>query len=203
MKNTLKDISDIRTMMEEATKFPSLSGLSGVMVGLLAIGGTVAAYVRDPSILFDLERTVRAPGSGTAVFLAMDAAIVLVLALCVAVILSMRMARKKDLPIWNRTARHLVIQLCLPLAAGAVFCAALVLQNLAYLLPAVMLIFYGLALLNASKYTLAEIRYLGLAQILLGLCAAFWIPLSVWFWVSGFGVLHILYGVFLYRRYER
>lgn len=203
MKNMLQDLSDIRTMMEEATKFPSLSGLSGVMVGLLAIGGTIAAFVREPTILFDLENAVRAGKTDVTLFLALDAAAVLVLALSVAVLLSLRMARRKKLPVWNRTARLLVTHLCLPLIAGALFCTALAVQNLAYLLPAVMLIFYGLALLNASKYTLAEIRYLGITQVLLGVVASFWISFSVWFWMLGFGFLHIIYGAYLYWRYER
>ena len=37
--NGLRDISQIRSMMEAATKFLSLSGLSGISAGLVALGG--------------------------------------------------------------------------------------------------------------------------------------------------------------------
>ena len=61
-----------------------------------------------------------------------------------------------------------------------------------------MLIFYGMALVNASKYTLGNVRYLGLAEIVLGLLCAALPGYGFWFWVIGFGVLHIVYGSLIY-----
>jgi hypothetical protein len=66
-----------------------------------------------------------------------------------------------------------------------------------------MLIFYGLALLNASKYTLKEIRYLGMSEICLGLIASAWVQFGIVFWGIGFGMLHIIYGTFMYFKYEK
>jgi hypothetical protein len=65
------------------------------------------------------------------------------------------------------------------------------------------LIFYGLALVNASKYTLSEIRYLGLLQIVLGLINTQFINKGLIFWAIGFGLLHILYGFSMWWKYER
>lgn len=65
------------------------------------------------------------------------------------------------------------------------------------------LIFYGLGLLNASKYTLVEIRYLGYAQILLGIISLQMVGDGLLFWALGFGVLHIVYGAFMWWKYER
>ena len=65
------------------------------------------------------------------------------------------------------------------------------------------LIFYGLALINASKFTLSEIRYLGYLQLLLGLISLWMIGYGLYFWAAGFGILHILYGVIMWNKYER
>lgn len=65
------------------------------------------------------------------------------------------------------------------------------------------LVFYGLALLNASKYTLSDIRYLGLLEIVTGLMATFFIEYGLLFWAFGFGLLHIVYGIFMYYKYEK
>ena len=65
------------------------------------------------------------------------------------------------------------------------------------------LIFYGLALVNASKYTLTDIRYLGYCEIVLGLVNMFYIGKGLYFWAAGFGVLHIIYGAIMWCKYER
>jgi hypothetical protein len=65
------------------------------------------------------------------------------------------------------------------------------------------LIFYGLALVNAGKYTIKEIRYLGITEIALGILASFVVGYGLIFWSLGFGVLHIAYGLTMYWKYER
>jgi hypothetical protein len=66
-----------------------------------------------------------------------------------------------------------------------------------------MLIFYGMALLNGSKYTYHEIRALGILEVLLGLIASMNLGHGLLFWALGFGVLHIIYGVLVWYRHER
>ncbi|MGE5429024.1 MAG: hypothetical protein ACM3O8_14110, partial [Methylococcaceae bacterium] len=66
-----------------------------------------------------------------------------------------------------------------------------------------MLIFYGLALVNAGKFTLSEVHYLGITEIVLGLMAAVFINWGLLFWALGFGVMHIVYGMMMYYKYER
>ena len=64
------------------------------------------------------------------------------------------------------------------------------------------LIFYGLALLNAGKFTYGEIFYLGILEIITGLIAALLPSQGLIFWIVGFGILHIVYGLVMYRKYE-
>jgi hypothetical protein len=97
----------------------------------------------------------------------------------------------------------MVINLAMPLAAGGLFCLALIWHGLPGLVAPATLLFYGLALLNASKYTLDEIRWLGLSEVMLGLAASFWVGAGLLFWALGFGVLHIFYGSLMYLRHER
>jgi hypothetical protein len=64
-------------------------------------------------------------------------------------------------------------------------------------------VFYGLALVNGSKYTLSDIRYLGFSEIVLGLAATQFIGYGLYFWAVGFGVLHIIYGFIMWWKNER
>ena len=90
-----------------------------------------------------------------------------------------------------------------PLGVGGVFSLALFYYGLPGLVAPATLVFYGLALFSASKYTLDEIRWLGASELVLGVVALFWLDAALLFWALGFGVLHIFYGGLMYLRYER
>lgn len=203
LREHLKDISDIRTLMENQTKFLSLSGLSGVIAGICALCGAGAAlwYVDgDFAVIFEGNRFI---DLNALVFLMLDGAITLVTALSFAIYFSWRMAKKKKLPFMNDSAFRLLVNIAIPLVAGGILGLIQVYHGIGQYAPSTMLIFYGLALLNGSKYTLPEIRVAGLVEIVLGLAAAFFWQYGIELWALGFGVVHIVYGAVMYFKYER
>ena len=189
----LKDITEIRSMMERSSKVLSLSGLSGVSAGIAALAGAWFAEWAISSL----------KQSDLLASITIDAAIVLLLGVGMAVVFSVRMARKKTLPIWTPTSRFLIVDLAIPLGAGGILCVALIQYGAYSLIPGIMLMFYGLALISGSKYALKEIRYLGLTELILGCVAVFLPQHGLAIWASGFGIMHILYGSLMYFRYER
>jgi predicted lysophospholipase L1 biosynthesis ABC-type transport system permease subunit len=193
MNDPSQDLSEIRTMMEKSSKVLSLSGLAGIVIGCVALAGVLfAQYIQE-----------RVPSDQLFNYLFADAILVLIAAIGLAVIFSSRIAKQKGLPIWNATARHLVSELAIPLAAGGVFCASLLVHKVFVLLPSAMLVFYGLALFSASKYTVKEVRILGLTQLAIGMLAAFVDTQGLNLWALGFGIGHIVFGVRVYFTYER
>jgi len=193
----LKDISEIRSMMEQSSKFLSLSGLSGISAGIVGIAAAVIAQY-----FIDTAGT-RSSGSNDAAYFLIGSILTLIVALSFAAYFSVRMARKKQLPFWSSATKSLLVNLFIPLAVGGLFCLILVYHHILFLIAPAMLIFYGLALLNTSKYTLKEIRYLGMSEICLGLLASIWVQFGIVFWGIGFGILHIAYGTFMYFKYEK
>ena len=131
------------------------------------------------------------------------ATITLIIAVSIGIVLTVKKAKKKGQPIWGSTSKRLLVNLLLPLLAGGCFSLALAYHGLFGLIAPVTLIFYGLSLLNASKYTLGDIRNLGLLEIALGLIASFFIGYGILFWAIGFGALHIVYGVVMYFKYDK
>jgi hypothetical protein len=204
----LKTLSEIRSLMESSTRFLSLSGLSGIFAGCFGLLGAMAAYLFLNLELFSSDY-YQYIGSGSSfnipvlLFFIVDAVTVLVLALIVGTYFTSRNARKKGQPIWDITVKKLLINLSIPLLTGGLFCLVLLFHHLVYLIAPMMLIFYGLALINASKFTFTMVRYLGLSEILLGLIACFFVGYGLLFWALGFGVLHIIYGALMYNKYER
>lgn len=200
----LETLTEIRSMMERSSRFISLSGLSGIFAGTFALIGACAAYNKLTTSVSDVLNLRR---NETAMdilqYLIIDALCVLVASLAAGILLTIRKAKKKEQSIWDSTAKRLLVNLFIPLAAGGIFCLVLMYHGLFGLVAPATLIFYGLALLNASKYTLHDIRALGICQIILGLLSSIYLGYGIFFWAFGFGILHIVYGAVMYYKYER
>lgn len=205
-QDAVEDLKAIRNMMERSSRFISLSGLSGISAGVIAIVGAfvagwyINANITGGSVQMDAPAVVRV---SDVFFLLLLAGIILLLALGAAIYFAVRKARMQQLPIWNKAAELTLINLLLPLGTGAFFCLLLYVNKAYLLIAPATLVFYGLALLNASTYTLKEIRYLGVSEIILGLIAMAIPDYTLIFWAIGFGMLHIIYGAIMYFRYER
>ena len=200
----LKDIEDIKNLMSKSTQCLSLSGLSGVLAGIYAIIGAWLAY---KTIYFDSYESIPYKHliiSEKAVLrLLMIASIVLIASIATGIILSVRKARKQNESVWNAASKRLIINFAIPLLTGGFFILFLIEKEILNLIAPLTLIFYGLACVNASKYTLRDVRYLGITMIILGLISTWFINYGLLFWALGFGVCHIVYGGMMYFKYDR
>ncbi len=200
-----EDLSHIRHIMENSSKFLSLSGLSGVIAGLLALVGAYLAY----DIMYDLPTGELVYNSESSHYISMRreliliGASVLICSLSIGYIMSVRKAKRSGNSIWNPAAYKMLFHLSVPLIAGGILCFALLGYGLLIFVAPLTLIFYGLALVNASKYTLREVQYLGICEVALGLIGLFFLGKGLIFWAIGFGVLHIIYGGIMYFRHDR
>lgn len=199
-KDYLKELTEIRSMMERSSKFASLSGLSGILAGIYALAGTIIVslvYGFNPdSIHYYIE-----PDKLINTIIA--ALMVLILAVATAVFLSHKKAEKGGEKIWNPTSSRLLANMSVPLISGGFLVVVFLLNDLVGLIAPATLIFYGLALFNAGKFTFEEMKFLGLFQVGLGLISSFFIEYSLLLWGLGFGVLHIIYGAYMHFKYER
>jgi len=208
-KEHLETLTEIRTMMEKSSKFLSLSGISGISAGVIAIIGVVAASIYQGYSFFEKARVSKLldPAGGLnmdfVLFFLIDAIAVIILVLSASAFITIRKAKKRKLPVWDNSAKRLVLNLMIPLATGGTFCLILVYYGAVFLITPSMLIFYGLSLINASKFTHNEIGVLGAGEIFLGIVAAFFVGYGLLFWAIGFGLFHIIYGTYMYFKYER
>lgn len=207
MNTPQEQLEQIRTMMDKSTRFISLSGLAGVFAGFFALAGAAAFYVyvnknlnygytefaRNAPINISLDFTR---------FVIVDALLVLIFSIGFAIFFTTKNAKKNGLEIWNNSAKRMLFHLSVPLIAGGIYCIILLRYGWFGMIAPTTLIFYGLALLNASKFTLDEIKWLGISEVVLGLIGCNFIGFGITFWAIGFGVLHIFYGLMMYSKYE-
>jgi hypothetical protein len=204
----LETLSEIKSLMEHSTRYLSLSGLSGLFAGIFALFGVmIACFYLDTSILNNRYYELALSGSKYNVpvllFILADAICVLGLALGSCMVFTSRNARRKKLPVWSKASELMLINLLVPLVAGGLFCLTLVYNGIFSMVAPVTLIFYGMALFNAGKYTMRDIRYLGICEVAIGLIACILPGYGLLLWALGFGVLHIIYGGAMYYKYER
>lgn len=197
-KDYLKDISDIKNMMNKSSRFISLSGLSGILAGVYALIGAAFAYW----LVMNSGRDYLILDGNIFRLIVLDLFLIALFSVVTGIILTTRKAKKNGAKIWDASSRRLVINFLIPLIAGGLY-ILIILSNQKYgQTGALMLIFYGLALVNASKYSIGDIRYLGYTEIVLGLICALLPGYGFWLWVIGFGVMHIIYGTYMHFKYD-
>ena len=204
---SFKDLQEIKSLMERSSRFLSLSGLSGVSAGIIAILGAFAIYglLNFGQLMYDENLYVLGSSARRNVtgLLLLVASLTFITALVCALYFSFRKAKRNQLKFWDHTTKRLLVHLFIPLIAGGFFTLILIFRSDITLVASAMLTFYGLALVNAGKYTFGEIHYLGIFEITLGLLAGIFTSFGLVFWTIGFGILHIVYGLIMYIRYER
>ena len=212
-KDQLEALQDIKQMMERSSRFVSLSGLSGIAAGICALVGAYFAHgvINPNGRHIEIERGGLEYGKISDIVLKdymgqrlfTIAIITLISAFVLAFMFTWLRSRKSSVPIWGSASRRLMINVSIPMLAGGIYLLKLIGYGTYGLIAPGCLIFYGLALVNGSKYTLGEIRYLGYAQIILGVINCWFVGYGLYFWAAGFGVLHIIYGALMWNKYER
>ncbi|WP_396166896.1 hypothetical protein [Flavobacterium sp.] len=200
----LNDITEIKNMMHQSSRFISLSGLSGVLAGIYCLIGAWLTYTTiyfDTTTLGNYSNLIINQSQIERLFII--ATSVILLSIITGVVLSKNKAKKSNEKIWNVSSKRLVINFAIPLVTGGFFILFLIEKEILGLIAPLTLIFYGLGCVNASKYTIGDVRYLGITMILLGLLSTWFLGYGLLFWALGFGVCHILYGSVMYFKYDR
>lgn len=197
----IDDIKDIKDIMDRSTKFISLSGLTGIVTGFLALIAVYFAYnivytgqnyLVDRIAIISIEKLLLLFGI---------ASLTIILSVLLGLFFTSEKARINNQKLWDAQAKRFYSSLAIPLCTGGILCIILLLKGYISLVAPLTLIFYGLALVNGSHHTLSEIKSLGIIEILLGLIAIYFIGYGLIFWAVGFGVMHIIYGTFMHIKY--
>lgn len=199
-RNHIEDLKEIKDIMNRSTRFISLSGLAGVSTGITALVGVYLAYktiFKEQGYLSYNAVDLSTKSVGYILLVAFGT---LIISIATAIYFTSRESKRGNQSAWDYQTKRLLINLSIPLVTGGLLCLMLLFKGFVGMVPPLTLIFYGLALVNGSKYTLFEIRSLGLIEILLGLIAFQFIGYGLLFWALGFGVIQIVYGLIIHRK---
>lgn len=194
-ENYLKDIGEIKNLMTESSKFLVFSsGLSGFFSGIIAIVGMMIVYGVTDGQVNNIQVLVSTHQS----LIILSLIAIFILSLLATLFFTRRNAQTRDNTVWNPVAKKMVIAFYSILVLGGAYLFILFFQEQYEPIVELMLIFYGMALLNGAKYTVNEVRILGYAEIVLGLICASLPGYDFWFWTAGFGLINLIYGCIMY-----
>jgi hypothetical protein len=199
----LNTLQDIRNMMEKSSRFISLSGWSGISAGICGLAGAWFAWQRINAFHAQANSASSQCIDCLKTDLLVIASLVFAAAFATAFFFTFLRSRRDGSVLWGPAARRLLWNTLFPMLAGGLVILRLVSLEQYDIIISVSLIFYGLALINGSRYTIGEVRYLGYAELATGLISL-WLPeLGLYLWAIGFGLLHIVYGIAMWWKYER
>jgi hypothetical protein len=190
-------LSDIRRLMERSSRFSLLSGYSLVAAGVCGIIGVWEAH---------LAVLARRPAAAAAVpeslvdRLILIGTVTLVAAIASGYFFTWLKVRRHGVSLWDAVARKVAVNFAIPLFTGGVFICGMIYYHQYHFFATACLLFYGLAMVNASHYTVRPIRALGLVEILLGFICLFTGNALVWL-LMGFGVMNVAAGLVI--RYKK
>lgn len=184
-ERAMENLQFIRQTMERATAYTGISGTGLVWVGLSALVAAWAATQQN------------SPAHWLFVWLTEAA-----LSLGLSGLMMVKKSRRLQLPLWSETARRFLLSFGPPMLAGALLTAVLYQHQLFDLIPGLWLLLYGTAVVAGGTYSVKVVPVMGFCFMLLGLLALLG-PLS---WsqplvATGFGGLHILFGLWIARHY--
>lgn len=189
-------LHDIREMMSKSSRFMSLSGFSGIVIGIIAILASsffCYFYQIDP---VHSGRILASMTDKELIQIYAMALVLLISSMSIAFFMAKQRSKIMKSIFWSAASKHLFAHLIVPLAAGFAVCSILFFRQNDLVLPLSLLI-YGLALFSSSQFTVPSIRNFGLVEMMLSVVCLLFPDYSVVVWTLGFGLLHVIYGAFM------
>ncbi len=184
-EHALDNLRFIRDTMERASSFTAVPGWGGVAMGVTALGAAVIAR-RQSSVQDWLTVWI----------------VEVALALLVGIGFTWRKAHTGRVPMWSAPARKFILGFAPPLVVGAVLTIALARANAHAILPGLWLCLYGTAVMTGGAFSARIVPAMGVAFACAGVGALF--TPAGWsdFWLAtGFGGMHVVFGILIARRY--
>jgi len=175
----------IRETMERATHFTGISGRGEIAIGVTALAASVIAAQQTTFKLWFAIWVAEGLISTLIAGWSMD-----------------RKARAVQMPLFAGPGRKAVFSLLPPIVAGGLLTIVLVRAQMTGAIPGVWLLLYGTGVITGGMFSVKAVPAMGFCFMVLGAIALFSPPTYAnWFMAGGFGVLHIVFGAIIVRKY--
>jgi hypothetical protein len=189
LPDPLEQLNFIRSTMEQAGSFTAVPGRGMILIGSTALIAAAAGWRLAPHGEMSIGWLYIWLAEAT-------------LALIIALITTIRKARRAGQALSSGPARKFALSFLPPLFVGALLTFLMAQTRLSILIPAMWLMLYGTAVITGGAFSVRIIPVMGACFLGFGALAAF-SPAS-WmnaYMVLAFGGLHLVFGSVITRRY--
>jgi hypothetical protein len=175
----------IRETMERSTHFTAVPGYGGIFMGLTAVAASVIAANQATIRAWLLVWVTEA-----------------VLAFAIGLFAMWQKSKIAKLPLTSAPARKFALGFLPSVLCGVVLTLGLWrFGHFEAMIPAWLLL-YGAAVVTGGAFSVKAVPVMGWCFIALG-TAAFFLPADFgnWLMAAGFGVLHVVFGIIIARRF--
>ena len=184
-ERAVRDLRRIRAVMDGARRFTAFSGWGEVLMGVLALAAAgLASEAATPRAWLGIWLTTgvlaAAVGGGATAW----------------------KLHQRALPWSSEPVRKLVLGMAPVLVAAALLTLTCVRLELVAWLPGLWLCLYGAAVMAGGVFSVPVVPVMGAAFLLLGALALLVAPAhGDLLMAAGFGILHLAFGLFIWRRH--
>jgi hypothetical protein len=183
-ERALDNLRYIRATMERAGSFTAVPGRGKVAIGITALGAAFLASRQASSLNWLVAWLIEA-----------------FVALAIGGWTLVRKARAVNDSLVSGPGRRFGLSFLPPIAVGGLLTAALYLGGEHALIPAVWLLLYGTGVITGGAFSVPAVPVMGLSFLVIGAVTLFAPTLGDWMLAAGFGGLHIVFGIWIARRY--
>lgn len=184
-ERAIDNLQFIRETMERSAVFTSVPGYGGALMGATAMGAAIIAYNQSRVENWLIVWLVEA-----------------VLAFAIGLFALWQKAKNSNVSLASVPARKFASAFAPPIIAGIILTALFYYRGFYPFLPCVWLTLYGTAVVTGGAFSVRIVPIVGWIFVAFGAVAAF--APSSWgnlLMALGFGVLHIVFGLIVARRY--
>jgi len=181
----IDNLKFIRDTMERSTHFTAVPGYGGMLMGVTAVAAAYIAngqiYLRDSLITWIAEAF---------------------LAFAIGLLAMWQKSKIAGTPLISTPAKKFALSFLPPLVCGIVITLGLWRNEYYYIMPPVFMLCYGAAVVCGGAFSVRVVPIMGWCFIAMG-AAAFALPAGYgnWIMAASFGLLHIVFGAIIGRRY--
>lgn len=194
-----EQLNAIRRIMDSATKLTVLPGKAAIIGGLLVLAASIITWTTLHSMDFQAMAALSLERQGQLITLWVTVA---ALAVFADLALTVRMARKQGKSAWPRLGQLAAYAMGPVIFVAAALSVALLQRNDWGFLPAIWMLLYGTGVWMTGILSIRAPGILGMVFLIAGAITLFFASsIGLLMVALTFGLGHLIYGVYLYRRF--
>jgi len=189
--------------MERHSSFFSLSGFTGILIGIV---GCIAIFLVDTMTHgygINFDGFSQLPILFLEIGIMVIGILTIVLSLFILWKRGRNKAKKNKQGLWNAFAKKQRINLLLLLLVFLVILILIGSKGYYRLITPLLLSFYGLLLLNLSRFQSKSLLFLGLATLILGIVSYVSYTDKIFLLALGVGIFPIIYGLLTFNKSKK